>query len=326
MKVLLLIDPLAERETGRDAMARLVQAASPLSNFSILLARDLLPKDIEKITAFPGVNELILVEHPALVGFPVESYAALVVALAGDFSHIVASTSSFGASVLPRIAALLNIPAVTGVVKIVDATTFIRPVQAGNFLATVQTSDPPVCLTLRTSNVLPAKRQMSPTARVKVLTPTVVKDLGLSRLLETIPASRGERPDLASARIVVAGGGGLEQSPDFSLMETLAEVLDGAVGASRAAVDAELAPSAWQIGQTGQIIAPDLYVGVGISGAIQHLAGIKEAKTIVAINSDTSAPLLAIADVGLVADLYEAVPELIQTLRERKRIVQEKKS
>ena len=318
MKILLLIDPLSEAETSRDALARLVSAASPLSNLSILVARDLLPKDVEKITAFPGVNELILVEHPALAGFPVETFAALVVDLAAEFSHIVASTASFGASVLPRVAALLHVPAVTGVIKIMDATTFIRPVQAGNFWATVQTSGQPVCLTLRTSNVMPAKTQMTPTAQVKIVHSSVVKDLGLSRLLEVIPASRGERPDLASARVVVAGGGGLEQSLDFSVIETLADVLGGAVGASRAAVDAELAPSAWQIGQTGQIIAPDLYIGIGISGAIQHLAGIKEAKTIVAINTDASAPLLAIADVGLVADLYQAVPELIQTLQERK--------
>ena len=269
------------------------------------------------MTALAGIDHLILVEHPALVGLPAENLAALVCELAPNFSHIVMAASPFGASVLPRIAALLDVAAVTGVKEIVDAQTFIRPIQAGHALATIQVTGRPVCLTLQTSGFAPVATLDEPTAQVRLFKPSVNMDLGLSYRLDASPITRGGRPDLASAQRVVAGGGGMASSKDFSLIETLADALDAAVGASRAAVDATLAPSTCQIGQTGQIIAPKLYVGIGISGSIQHLAGIKEAETIVAINNDPSAPLLAVADFGLQADLYQAVPELIKILQKR---------
>lgn len=314
MKILIIAEPTLHGKIARDTVARLVRAMVPLGDLSVLVAGDALSDDWKTLAALAGVKALMGVEHAALAGMPSENLAALVVALAPDFTHIVMAASTFGASILPRVAALLDVTAVTGVTEIIDAHTFVRPVQAGEALATMAISDTPVCLTLRTSGFEPVETLAHPTARIHQRQPSVAMDLGLSRLLERIPASVGHRPDLASARVVVAGGGGLEKSMDFSLVEALADALGGAVGASRAAVDAELAPSAWQIGQTGQIIAPDLYIGLGISGALQHLAGIKEAKTIVAINNDPSAPLLAIADVGLEADLYQAVPELVRIL------------
>lgn len=317
MSTLIIIEPTLHTEGTRDLLARLVRAVLPLGPVSVLVAGAMLPDNMEKITALAEVADYILVEHAALVGGPPENFAALVVDLASGFSHIVAAASVFGASVLPRVAALLGVTAVTGVTKIKDATTFVRPTHAGNTLATVCVTGQPVCLTVRTSGFDPVTTRPKPVARVRYFEPSVSIDLGLSRLLEVSPATKGKRPNLASARIVVAGGGGLEKSRDFSLIETLADALGAAVGASRAAVDIELAPSAWQIGQTGQIIAPDLYVGVGISGAIQHLAGVKDAKVIVAINHDPLAPLLVIADFGLEADLYQAVPELVQALKER---------
>lgn len=315
MKVLIISEPTSTFDTAQEILTRLVRAVLPLGDITVLVAGATLPDNVEKMAALAGVSRLILVEHPALAGLPAENLAALVTELAPDFTHIVAAASTFGASVLPRIAALLDVAAVTGVSAIVDASTFIRPVQAGNFLATIQVIGQPVCLTLRTAKFEPVAILAEPTAKIDYLKPSIAIDLGLSRLLEVLPMEQKGRPHLASARIVVAGGGGMEKAGDFSLIETLADALGAAVGATRAAVDAELAPAAWQIGQTGQIIAPELYVGVGISGAIQHLAGIKEAKIIVAINNDPSAAFLAIADFGLQADLYQVVPELVRNLQ-----------
>ncbi|MBF0462021.1 MAG: electron transfer flavoprotein subunit alpha/FixB family protein [Magnetococcales bacterium] len=313
MKILLITEPAMHTDPTDERLARLVGAVAPWGDVTLLLTGGQWPTT----TAWAGVTDCIVIDQADLADWPSEDLATLIVALAGDFSHIVAAASTFGATVLPRVAALLNRAMVTGVQKICAPDTFIRPVRAGNALATVQVSGP-VCLTLHPSSFAPMARIDTASIPIRHVVPSPGMQAGLSRLLERIPILRGKRPDLASAQVVVAGGGGLAKAGHFAMIEALADTLGAAVGASRAAVDAEWAPSAWQIGQTGHIIAPDLYIGIGISGAIQHLAGIKEAKTIVAINHDPTAPLMCVADFALEADLYEAVPALIQAWQDRK--------
>lgn len=323
MKLLILSDPVLSdperyQTTNLDCLARLVQAALQLGGeISVLIADAERPHSLEQYTALTGVKEIIVVEHAALAGGNAENYATLLTELATDFSHIIAAASTFGTNIIPRIAALLDVTAVTGVTEVVDKNIFVRPVQAGNALATVEVLGKPICLTLRSSEFAAVASEMQTRAVVHHMTPSVNLDLQQSRLLEVMAAPDHGRPPLTSAHTVVAGGGGVQRSEDFLLIETLADELGAAIGASRAAVDADLAPSAWQIGQTAHIIAPELYVGIGISGALQHLAGIKGAKTVVAINNDPSAPLLTVADFALQADLYQAVPELIKQLQKR---------
>lgn len=318
MSILVIMEPIVAEENARDKLARLVQGAGPLGDIAVLVAGSAesgVRAALERVINLAGVSRWIVVEHDALAGLPVENLAALVQEMAPDFTHIVVAVSSFGSALLPRIAALLHTGMVTGVRDIVDSHTFVRPVQAGDALETVQVMGRPVCVSLRVAGFSPVGSVAKPMAPVKTCHPETALDLGLSRLLERRPSETKGRPDLGSARRVVVGGGGVVPSGTFALIETLADALGAAVGATRAAVDAELAPTDWQIGQTGRIIAPDLYIGVGVSGSLQHMAGIKEAKTVLAINHDPSAPLMAVADFSLEADLYQAVPVLIDLLK-----------
>lgn len=323
-RVLLLLDPALSANPADERLARLIGAVAPLGPSTLLVVGLPSPTLRAALTAWSGVSELIVVTgaeqglNPLSADWPTENIAALIVSLAGNFSHIVAIASTFGSTLLPRVAALLDRAMVTGVLHICTANTFLRPVLGGNGVARVRAVGEPICLTLQPACFAPAQPVDQPWVPIRYVTPTAEFSLGLSRLLERLPVAQSQRPDLASARVVVAGGGGLVKAGDFALIETLAEILGAAVGASRGAVDAELAPGCWQIGQTGHIIAPDLYIGIGISGAIQHLAGIKDAKTIVAINQDPTAPLMRVADFALVADLHEAVPALITALRSQR--------
>ncbi len=235
-----------------------------------------------------------------------EPLAALIVGLAGDHTHILAAATATGKNVLPRVAALLDVQPISDIVAVEGADTFVRPIYAGNALATVRSSDATRVITVRASAFDPAPAEGG-TATIEAVTPAA--DPGLSRFVSA-ELSRSERPELAAARVVISGGRGMGSGENFSLLDPIADRLGAAVGASRAAVDSGFVPNDYQVGQTGKIVAPELYLAVGISGAIQHLAGMKDSKVIVAINKDADAPIFQVADYGLVGDLFAVLPEL----------------
>ena len=257
-----------------------------------------------------GVAKVLLADDPAYGHGLAENLAPLMAKLAAGFSHVLAPATSAGKSVMPRVAALLDVAQVSDISFIESPDTFVRPIYAGNALATVQSSDAIKILTVRATafDPAPAAGGSAPIEAV-----AGASDAGLSRFVGQ-ELSRSERPELTSARIVVSGGRGMQSGENFKLLETVADKLGAAIGASRAAVDAGFVPNDYQVGQTGKIVAPELYVAVGISGAIQHLAGMKDSKVIVAINKDEEAPIFQVADYGLVADLFQAIPELAAAL------------
>jgi electron transfer flavoprotein alpha subunit len=252
-----------------------------------------------------GVAKVLLADDPAYAHGLAEPLAALIVALAPGYSHVLAAATSSGKNVLPRAAALLDVAAISDITAVVSPDTFERPIYAGNAIATVQSADPVKVITVRTTAFEPAGEGGS----APVESVASAGDAGTSRFVSA-ELSKSERPELTSARVVVSGGRGMGSGENFKLIEAVADKLGAAVGASRAAVDAGYVPNDYQVGQTGKIVAPELYVAVGISGAIQHLAGMKDSKVIVAINKDEEAPIFQVADYGLVADLFKALPEL----------------
>jgi electron transfer flavoprotein alpha subunit len=254
----------------------------------------------------PGVAKVLHADAAALANGLAEPVAALLVALAPGYTHLLAPASAAGKNVMPRVAALLDVQVLSDIAGIVDADTFIRPIYAGNALATVKSSDPRKVITVRAASFdpVPAEGGSAP-----VEAAPVADDPGLSRFVGA-EIAKSERPELTAARIVVSGGRAMGSAENFAIIEKVADKLGAAIGASRAAVDAGYAPNDHQVGQTGKIVAPELYIAVGISGAIQHLAGMKDSKVIVAINKDEEAPIFQVADYGLVADLFKAVPEL----------------
>ncbi|QVQ28911.1 FAD-binding protein [Achromobacter deleyi] len=257
-----------------------------------------------------GVQQVLLAQAPQLADGLAENLAAQVVAVSAGYSHLFVAATAHGKSVAPRIAALLDVEQVSDVIDVLAPDTFKRPIYAGNAIATVKSGYPVVVATIRPTafDAVSAEGGSAPVVAVEA-----VGDAGLSRFVSREIAV-SERPDLGSARAVVSGGRGLASADNFKLLDPLAEKLGAALGASRAAVDAGYAPNDWQVGQTGKIVAPGLYVAVGISGAIQHLAGMKDSKVIVAINKDGDAPIFGVADYGLVGDLFEAVPALTAAL------------
>jgi len=257
-----------------------------------------------------GVSRVLVADAPHLADELAENVAAQALSIASGYSHILASANAFGKSVMPRIAARLDVCQISEITAVCSPDTFERPIYAGNVIATVQSSDPVKAITVRTTGFPPAETGAN-AAAVENVAP--VPDSGKSRFVSRNLASSG-RPELSGAKIVVAGGRGVGSAENFKLVEQLADKLGAAIGATRAAVDAGYVPNDWQIGQTGKIVAPQLYIGVGLSGAIQHVAGIKDAKTIVAINSDADAPIFLVADYGVVGDLHELVPQLIDAL------------
>jgi electron transfer flavoprotein alpha subunit len=257
-----------------------------------------------------GVDKVILADAPHLADGLAENLAAQVLALAKDYTHVFFAATAAGKNTAPRVAAKLDASQISDVIAIDSADTFQRPIYAGNAIATVQSSDSVKVATIRTTAFEAARTEGGNAEIVEV---AAVPDTGLSTFVRREIAA-SDRPDLTGARVVVSGGRGLGSAENFSLLDPLAEKLGAAIGASRAAVDSGYAPNDLQVGQTGKIVAPELYVAVGISGAIQHLAGMKDSKVIVAINKDAEAPIFSVADYGLVADLFEAVPELAKSL------------
>lgn len=242
-------------------------------------------------------------------GLP-ENLAPLVVSIAKEYSHILAPATTFGKNCLPRVAALLDVAQISDIVAVESADTFVRPIYAGNGMATVQSSDPIKVITVRTT-AFDAAAASGGSAAMEEVAPAAAADS--SKLLGQ-ELTKSERPELTAARIVVSGGRGVGSAENFKVVAELADKLGAALGASRAAVDAGFVPNDYQVGQTGKIVAPELYIAVGISGAIQHLAGMKDSRTIVAINKDADAPIFQVADYGLVADLFQAVPEMVAEL------------
>ena len=304
--VLLEFDATGIKQPSRSAVA----AASALGEVHVLVAGVDLGAASAAAAKLPGVSKVLVAESAALDHAMAEQTAALLVALAPAYSHILAATTAVGKNVLPRAAALLDVQPISDIAAVIDADTFVRPIYAGNGMATVKSSDAKKVITVRAASFDPVAADGG-SAAVEAIS---AGDLpGLSTFVSA-ELSKSERPELTAARIVISGGRGMQNGDNFSLLDPIADKLGAAVGASRAAVDAGFVPNEFQVGQTGKIVAPELYIAVGISGAIQHLAGMKDSKVIVAINKDEEAPIFQVADYGLVADLFTALPELAAEL------------
>ena len=304
---------LAEHDHGtlKKATLHAVAAAQKIGGeIHVLVAGHSAGAAAQAAAQIAGVVKVLHADAPQLGEFLAENVAALVVSLAKGYSHILAAATSNGKDVLPRAAALLDVQQVSEIVAVESADTFVRPIYAGNALATVQSRDAIKVITVRTTG-FDAVAAQGGSARIEQI--PAPADSGLSSFVGR-EVQKTERPELTSARVVVSGGRGMGSGDNFRLLEPLADTLNAALGASRAAVDAGFVPNDWQVGQTGKIVAPELYIAVGISGAIQHLAGMKDSKVIVAINKDEEAPIFSVADYGLVADLFTAVPELVEKL------------
>lgn len=308
MAVLLLAE-LNGADLAVDATAKAVTAARALGDVTVLCASSGCSGAAEAAAKLDGVAKVLCADDAAYGNGLAEPIADLVVSLAGDYEHIVAPATNSAKNILPRVAALLDVMVITDATAVVDANTFERPIYAGNAIQTVQSSDATKVVSFRTANFDVADQGGS----ASVDTIAAAGNPGLSEWVEDKVAA-SDRPELTSAGIVVSGGRGVGSEESFAMISGLADKLNAAVGASRAAVDSGYAPNDWQVGQTGKVVAPDLYVAVGISGAIQHLAGMKDSKIIVAINKDEEAPIFQVADFGLVADLFDAVPELTNKL------------
>lgn len=263
----------------------------------------------EAAAKIAGIKKVLVADDAAYAHFLAENMAPLVVELGRHYSHILAPAGTFGKDFMPRAAALLDVAQISDIVKVESADTFVRPIYAGNVLANVRSSDTIKIITVRASSFDKAGQEGS----AAIETIQGKGDSGLSEFV-SLQETKSDRPELTSARIVISGGRGMGSAENFKLIEKIADRLGAAIGASRAAVDAGYVPNDYQVGQTGKIVAPDLYIAVGISGAIQHLAGMKESKVIVAINKDENAPIFEIADYGLVGDLFQILPELEKAL------------
>ena len=308
MAVLLLAE-VNDGELAVDATASAVTAAGSLGDIHVLCVGATCSDAAAEAAKISGVAKVLCAEDAIYGKRLAEPAADLIVSLAGDYEHIVAPATTDAKNIMPRVAALLDTMVMTDVSGVVDGSTFERPIYAGNAIQTVQSADAKKVVSFRTSSFDAA--EMGGSASVETI--GAAGNPGLSEWVAD-KVAESDRPELTSAGIVVSGGRGVGSEDDFAMIEKLADKLGAAVGASRAAVDSGYAPNDWQVGQTGKVVAPDLYVAVGISGAIQHLAGMKDSKVIVAINKDEEAPIFQVADYGLVADLFDAVPELIEKL------------
>lgn len=290
---------LVEIENGvvKQASRSAVMAARAFGDVDVLVVGE----GAAVAARIEGVVRVLHAELPPLA----ETIAALIADRAGDYTHLLAAATAFGKNVMPRLAGLLDVQPVTEVVQILDADTFVRPIYAGNALATVRSKDTKKVLTVRGANFDPAPAEGGSAAVESVSAAVEVPDAQVVGLEVT----KSERPELETARVVISGGKAFKDAENFKMLEPIADKLGAAIGASRAAVDSGFAPNEMQVGQTGKIVAPELYIAVGIAGAIQHLAGMKDSKVIAAINVDPEAPIFSVADYGLVGDLFEVLPQ-----------------
>jgi len=300
--VLLDWDGHGIKQPSRSAVA----AAAKLGEVHVLVTGLGVQAAAEAAAKLPGVTKVHVADSPAYEHSLAEPLAALLVSMAGHHGHIMAASTATGKNVMPRVAAFLDVQPISDVSGIVDADTFVRPIYAGNAMATVVSSDSKKVMTIRAASFDP----VAATGGSAVIEAVSAPDEAVVSRFVSAELSRSERPELTAAKIVVSGGRGMQNGENFKLLLPLADKLGAAVGASRAAVDAGYVPNDYQVGQTGKIVAPDLYVAIGISGAIQHLAGMKDSKIIVAINKDADAPIFQVADYGFVGDLFTALPEL----------------
>ena len=309
MTILLIAEH--DNATLSDQTAKAMSAASALGgDVHVLVAGHNAKAAADEAAKLDGAAKVLLAADASLEQQLAEPMAALIVSLAGDYDAIVAAATTNGKNIMPRVAALLDVMQVSEIVEVVSTDTFKRPIYAGNAIQTVQATDPKKVITVRTASFNAAGEGGS----ASVETVSAAADPGLSSFVRS-ELSGGDRPELTSAKIIISGGRALGSSEKFTeVILPVADKLGAAVGASRAAVDAGYAPNDWQVGQTGKVVAPDLYIACGISGAIQHLAGMKDSKVIVAINKDEEAPIFQVADYGLVADLFEVLPELEKAL------------
>jgi electron transfer flavoprotein alpha subunit len=300
-------DNVALKSATLNAVAAAQQIGGPIH---LLIAGSNCGAVAQAAAKIAGV-EKVRVADAAQYAHPLaEALAALVVSLAPEYGHILAAATTTGKNFLPRVAALLDVAQISDIIAVQSPDTFVRPIYAGNALATVQSSDRIKVITVRTTGFDAVKAEGG-SASIENLQPGT--DPGMSKLVSQ-ELTKSARPELTSARVIVSGGRGMGNGENFNILEALADKLGAAVGASRAAVDSGFVPNDYQVGQTGKVVAPELYIAVGISGAIQHLAGMKDSKVIVAINKDAEAPIFQVADYGLVADLFQAVPELTSKL------------
>jgi electron transfer flavoprotein alpha subunit len=307
---------IAEHDNAalKPAVLNTVAAAQKIGgDIDILVAGHQCGAAAQAAAQIAGVKRVLVADAAQYAHALAENLGALIVAQAKGYSHVLAPATSFGKNVLPRVAALLDVAQISDIVKVESPDTFVRPIYAGNALATVQSADAVKVITVRSTGFDPAAATGG-SATVESI--SAGADTGLSSLVSQ-ELTKSARPELTAARVIVSGGRGMGNGENFKILEALADKLGAAVGASRAAVDSGFVPNDYQVGQTGKIVAPELYIAVGISGAIQHLAGMKDSKVIVAINKDEDAPIFQVADYGLVADLFQAVPELTQALEKK---------
>jgi electron transfer flavoprotein alpha subunit len=304
--VLLEHDAAGIKQPSRSAVA----AAQKLGEVHALVTGVDVRAAAEAAAKLPGVGKVLVADGADYDHALAEPLAALLVALAPAYDHLLSAATAVGKNVMPRVAALLDAQPISDISGVEDADTFVRPIYAGNALATVKSSDAKKVITVRAASFDPVATEGG-SATIEAA--PAAGNPGLSKFVSA-ELSKSERPELTAARVVISGGRGMQAGDNFRLLEPIADALGAAVGASRAAVDAGFVPNDYQVGQTGKIVAPDLYIAVGISGAIQHLAGMKDSKVIVAINKDEEAPIFQVADYGLVADLFTALPELEKAL------------
>jgi electron transfer flavoprotein alpha subunit len=310
----ILVVAAHDGKTVRANVANAVAAAGQMgSDVTVLVAGSNCDEAAKSAAAIQGVAKVLQADDAAYANWLAEDIAPLVVKLAPNYSHVVMAADSVGKNIAPRVAALLDVAQVSEAIQVVSPDTFVRPIYAGNAMATVQTADKIKVVTIRPTN-FKAGATTGGSAAIEKIGGEGAK--GLSSYVGA-ELSKSERPELTSAKIVVSGGRGLQSGENFKMLETLADKLGAGLGASRAAVDAGYVPNDYQVGQTGKVVAPDLYIAIGISGAIQHLAGMKDSKTIVAINKDEEAPIFQVADYGLVGDLFQIVPELTAAVEKK---------